>query len=112
MTILSLISVSGIPEFGTDYDDKIYHLFAYFILTSVWYFAIGETINKRQILYLTLSCIGFGIIIEAIQGKLTVNRAGDFFDIVANLVGVFFSHNLYFNETTEPKLNMCKPLHF
>lgn len=88
LTILSLISVHNIPGFGTDYDDKLYHILAYFLLTAIWYFAIGGEINKKQIWQLALYCTAFGIILEAIQGKLTVNRMGDLLDIIANIIGV------------------------
>lgn len=88
LTILSLISVKGIPSFGTDYDDKFYHVLAYFVLTMVWYLALGLNQNKRKIVYIALGCIVFGIIIEAIQGKLTLHRVWDLLDIVANLIGV------------------------
>jgi len=91
LTILSLISVKGIPEFGTDYDDKLYHILAYFVLTMIWYFAVGQRSNRKQIITLALACIAFGIIIEAVQGKLTVHRVGDLLDVVANLIGVLIA---------------------
>lgn len=91
LTILSLISMKGMPEFGTDYDDKLYHIFAYFVLTMIWYFAIGRRTNKKQIFTIALACVAFGIIIEALQGKLTVHRFGDLLDVVANIIGVLIA---------------------
>lgn len=88
LSILSLISVKGLPTFGTDYDDKFYHIIAYFTLTMVWYVALGLHQNKRRIVQIALGCIIYGIIIEAIQGKLTLHRVWDLLDIGANLIGV------------------------
>jgi len=91
LSILSLISVKGLPSFGTDYDDKLFHILAYFVLTMVWYLALGLNQNKRKIVYIALGCIAFGIIIETIQGKLTLHRVWDLLDIVANLIGVIIA---------------------
>jgi VanZ family protein len=91
LSILSLISVKGLPSFGTDYDDKFYHVLAYFVLTMIWYLAIGLNQNIKKIIYIALGCIVYGIVIEAIQGKLTLHRVWDLLDIVANLIGVIFA---------------------
>lgn len=91
LSILSLISVKGLPSFGTDYDDKFYHVLAYFVLTMIWYIAIGLNQNIKKIIYIALGCIVYGIVIEAIQGKLTLHRVWDLLDIVANLIGVIFA---------------------
>ena len=79
------------PEFGTNYDDKLYHILAYIVLTLVWYFAIESNRFNRKIAYLTVSAIAFGIVIEALQGKLTTHRVGDILDVVANVVGVLLA---------------------
>ena len=91
LTILSLIKVRNIPEFGTNYDDKLYHIIAYVVLTLVWYFAIHYENFNKKIVYLVISCIAFGIIIEALQGKLTTHRVGDILDVVANVIGVLLA---------------------
>lgn len=79
------------PEFGTSYDDKLYHILAYIVLTLVWYFAINYKEFNRKTLYLIFSCIAFGIVIEALQGKLTTHRVGDILDVVANVIGVLLA---------------------
>ncbi|MBT8266561.1 MAG: VanZ family protein [Bacteroidia bacterium] len=88
---LSLVRVNNMPSFGTDYDDKFYHLAAYFILMVLWYFAVGSGSGKKRILNIALACIVFGIVIEAIQGKLIVNRVGDLLDALANIVGTIIA---------------------
>ena len=88
LTVASLITLQGIPELGTDMDDKLYHVLAYMVLLILWYFTLEKPVSRKQLTYLALSCIAFGIIIEAVQGKVNVNRMGDILDIVANIVGV------------------------
>lgn len=82
------MTVHNIPSFGTDYDDKLYHILAYFLLILIWFVALEGTISKKQIYHLAIYCTAFGIIIEALQGKLTVDRVGDLLDIIANIIGV------------------------
>ncbi|NND53099.1 MAG: VanZ family protein [Flavobacteriaceae bacterium] len=91
LTILSLMTVHNIPSFGTDYDDKFYHILAYFLLTLIWYVAVEQTVTKKGIWQLAFYCCVFGIILEALQGKLTVDRVGDLLDIVANIIGVILA---------------------
>ena len=89
LTVLSLITLGDIPQFGTDYDDKIYHIGAYMVLMLLWYYAFKNPDQKSTIFKIALGCVLFGIVIEAIQGKVNVNRVADLLDVVANVVGVF-----------------------
>ena len=91
LTILSLITIEGVPSFGTEYDDKVYHIIAYTILTLIWYFALNIKSFNKTLFYLAVGCIAFGIVIEALQGKLTVYRVSDSMDVVANVVGVLLA---------------------
>ena len=88
LTVISFISIGDIPNLGTDYDDKIYHIIAYIALTVLWFMTFKAPVIKIKIMYLGLFCVIFGIIIEAIQGKVNVNRVGDLLDVVANIIGV------------------------
>ena len=88
LTVLSLITVSGIPQLGTDYDDKLYHVLAYALLTYLWYRAARGVKTGNPALLVAGLCTIYGIIIEVIQGKLTTQRVSDVLDIVANCVGV------------------------
>lgn len=96
LTILSLIKVTDMPEFGTSYDDKLYHILAYIILTLIWDFAINSKSFKKKIVWLAVSTITFGIVIEALQGKLTTHRVGDILDVVANVIGVLLAITFIF----------------
>ena len=106
VTISSLISLQGISTFSIKVSnfDKIAHAISYFILTLSWFFATQNDFNKKSHkIILILLLIGFGIIIEALQGGMTTYRQADFYDILANSFGIlvaaiFFKKlNLFFN---------------
>ena len=97
LTVVSLITLRDIPSIGTDFDDKLYHVLAYVILTVIWFLAIDQPSNTKTTWKIIMFCILFGIIIEAIQGKVNVNRAGDFLDVGANVIGVFLGAIYCFN---------------
>ena len=106
ITISSLISLKGISSISIkiSHFDKIVHAMSYFILSISWFFATQYNFNKKNFkLKLILLLISFGIIIEALQGGLTTYRNADFYDIIANSLGIlvaaiFFKKlNLWFN---------------
>ena len=69
--------------------DKAYHAFAYFVLGLSWLFAFYKKPQKKYII--VLGCIFFGIVIEVLQGTLTVYRTGDLLDVFANSFGVILA---------------------
>ena len=95
--------MDGMPSIGTDYDDKIYHLIAYFLLAVLWFSAFSDKVLRNKIVIIVSGCIAFGIIIEAIQGKLTADRVGDILDIIANIIGVLIG--TYFMLRKKKKLS-------
>jgi VanZ family protein len=106
VTISSLVSLKGISSLSIkiSHFDKIVHAISYFILALSWFFATQNDFKKKNFkVLLILLLISFGIIIEALQGGLTTYRQADFYDILANSIGVlvaaiFFKKlNLLFN---------------
>ena len=106
VTISSVVSLKGISPLSIkiSHFDKIVHAILYFILALSWFFATQNDFKKKNFkVILILLLISFGIIIEAIQGGLTTYRQADFYDILANSLGVlvaaiFFKKlNLWFN---------------
>lgn len=91
LIVLSLITIDELPDIGTDYDDKIFHVIAYFILPILWYFGLKRPEQISKILKIGLLCAIFGIIIEALQGTVNSNRAGDMIDAVANFIGILLA---------------------
>ena len=90
LTIVSLININNVPSLGSSFDDKIYHLVAYFALAILWvtYFKPSQ---KKHIRLIIFSClILFGVVLELIQHQLNPNRTYDSYDLIANCFGVMF----------------------
>ena len=87
LAAICLVSNDGLPYFGTNYEDKIYHLIAYGIFCFLWYKVLDDLKIKRPILIALIVSIIYGTIIEALQGQLTTTRDASITDIAANIVG-------------------------
>ena len=102
IAIVSLISLKGIKTISINISnfDKIIHFTSYFLLTLSWFFATQHTIKKTTSKTILIGIIiAYGIIIEALQGGMTTHRQADFYDILANSIGVLLAATLF------PKLN-------
>ncbi len=91
LTILSLISIKKIPNLGSSFDDKIYHLGAYALFTLVWYNYFVKTSSGFKVLFSAGIALAYGIIVEVLQGVFTSYRTLDAADILANGFGVLFA---------------------
>ena len=79
--------------------DKLYHSFAYFTLALSWLITYYKKPRKKYLI--VICCIIFGIIIEVLQGTLTIYRTGDYLDVLANSFGVLLAllvFNLFFQK--------------
>ncbi|WP_223267151.1 VanZ family protein [Polaribacter sp. IC073] len=72
--------------------DKWQHCLAYFTLSLSWLFAVYKENKKYLIVF---ACVVFGIIIEILQHTLTNYRTGDYFDVIANSLGVLIGLLVY-----------------
>ena len=88
LSIFSLISIKSLPKLGSSFDDKIFHIFAYTILVLLWYFTFYSLKKAKPILIAVCFSIIYGIIIEVLQGQLTIARSFDILDILANCIGI------------------------
>ena len=89
LLLLSLIKIGPvIPKLGSDFDDKLYHATAYIIMGFVWGVHLMHQSKRNYILLSFLIGALFGIIIELLQVTLTSYRSFDFFDIIANILGL------------------------
>lgn len=88
LAVFSLAAITSLPELWTNYDDKIYHIFAYVILVLLWYFTLHRLKIANPIFIAALFSVIYGIIIEVLQGQFTVVRSLDILDILANCIGV------------------------
>jgi VanZ family protein len=81
---LSLTSEPVDVDTGLPYEDKLFHLLAYFCLTF-WFMQLYHI--KHHVYFWVVLFIGFGVLLEYLQGY-DANRYSEFGDMVANTVGV------------------------
>jgi VanZ family protein len=94
VTLLSLFSFSGmdVPKVDVPNMDKAVHFVFYFGAALLGTLGLRERTQGKISLLRTLGLVFFsvviyGIIIEVLQSRLTEDRTGDFFDVVANTTG-------------------------
>jgi len=89
--VILYLSLMKMPNTGIEikFIDKAYHCIAYFVLTLSWLLSFYKKPNKKYLI--VILCIILGIIIEVLQDTITVYRTADYFDVLANSVGVLFA---------------------
>ncbi len=100
--VLGFTSLVVMPKIDLGFklksSDKYLHTFAYFTLTTVWFFAFREKIKKFNFkIFLIAALIIYGIVIEVLQGSITNYRTADFYDEIANMLGILIA-SLFFNK--------------
>jgi VanZ family protein len=90
LTILSFADSTSIPSIGSEFDDKIYHFLAYLCFTLISYNYIKRTTVSHKYVVIICCLLSYGIVIEVLQGSLSNTRISDFFDVVANSIGIVF----------------------
>ncbi len=91
LTIGSLVKTGGMPELGSNYDDKIYHFIAYALFTILVYNYFSYKNISNKIFYSAVFVIIYGIIIEILQHVVTTDRTLDAKDVLANSLGVLIA---------------------
>ena len=89
ITVLSLVSLGSIGQsIPIANKDKYVHFIFYFCFTIFWlvYWQKRKYNIWNEILVL-LFAIGYGILMEILQGALTTYRTPDILDVVANSTG-------------------------
>ena len=105
ITVLFFIPSQDLPKTQLLEADKIVHILVYFILVNLWmlylYVSNDYHFEKKWIPILLLSILLYGIIIEILQGLLTISRSADIFDVLANLIGSLIG--IYFFKSIKNK---------
>lgn len=96
LAVVSLVSLSGMPDIDIDHGDKILHVGAYAVLTFLWLFYAKHFQLKNKLIIIIALCIIYGIILEVIQGMLTTHRMADGLDVLANGVGVVLAAMVFY----------------
>lgn len=100
LTSASLLKLDfeAAPKLLFKHSDKILHFTAYFVLATSWFFAFMHKMNLKNKLLISFLVLGYGVLMEILQGTLTNHRQSDFLDFVANALGVlvaFFSFRMF-----------------
>lgn len=76
------------PETETVPIDKLIHFLAYSVLGFVWAIWWGFSFGLKRILHLYFLLLLYGILIESLQETVNPTRSFDWWDLLANCVGI------------------------
>lgn len=84
------ISTLHLPFLGYD---KVVHAAIYFVLVIIWvlYFQTIKPITTKIYSRIAFAAFSYGVLIEILQGVLTADRSADFFDVIANTIGIIIA---------------------
>lgn len=88
--IVSFIPTDKLPEINVVNFDKVVHAGVYFMLIFLLWLYVPkiQQLSPIRFLFLCAICILFGFTVELLQGTFTETRQFDWYDIVANSLGV------------------------
>ena len=96
ITIGSLVKSDVIAIEIVSISDKTIHFIAYFFLMLSWLYVFFKKKSfSKNVKFIFIGCIVFGIIIEIIQGVTTTYRTLSFLDVAANTLGVLFASTVF-----------------
>ena len=96
ITIGSLVKSDLIATEIVSISDKTIHFIAYFFLMLSWLYVFFKKKSfSKNVKYIFIGCIVFGIIIEFLQGVTTTYRTLSFLDVAANTLGVLFASTVF-----------------
>jgi len=100
--VIMYLSLSGPEDLESSffskipYFDKIAHFLMYFGFMSVIIFENRKTLKTTgKLLFAAIVPFLFGLLMEILQVVITLNRSGDFYDALFNLMGILLSVFLY-----------------
>ena len=91
---LCLASFNNLPDVDLENADKYVHFTFHFVFVNLWFLYFNSKNQKTNIklgIFIFISSVLFGILIELAQRVFTSTRKGDFLDIVSNVSGAFFA---------------------
>ena len=96
ITIGSLVKSDVIAIEIVSISDKTIHFIACFFLMLSWLYVFFKKKSfSKNVKFIFIGCIVFGIIIEIIQGVTTTYRTLSFLDVAANTLGVLFASTVF-----------------
>jgi VanZ family protein len=82
ITVACLLPARELP--GVGMSDKTEHFLA-FGAVAFWF---GSIVVRRDLHWVALAVVGFGSLIEVAQGAMGLGREADWFDVLADMLGV------------------------
>lgn len=79
------------PKFDIPCPDKFIHFCFYFVLSFTIQYEIKNIIKLKNYLIIFIYAMVLGGFIELVQENVIVERSGDFFDFIADLLGVIIA---------------------
>ena len=94
------MSVGSIPKIEVKAGDKIGHFLAYACFACVALFESAKKIRwsneyRHSLIYIIPGCIVFGVLMECLQASSFFNRHFDYWDMLANTIGVLAGSGLF-----------------
>ncbi|QBZ96819.1 hypothetical protein GS03_00301 [Flavobacterium sangjuense] len=90
IAVLCLVKFTDLPSIGVSEADKYVHFTFHFVFTMLWGYYFWLKLNEialTKIVYVAISSLCYGILIEFLQEKFTTTRHADVFDVLANFSG-------------------------
>jgi VanZ family protein len=87
---LCLNDIQGMSKVHIENIDKLVHFGFYFVFVFLWLKSLKK-ITFYYLLFVFFIALALGICIEILQENFTKNRAFDWFDIIANTIGIVSS---------------------
>jgi len=88
IVFLSLVKTDSLPQPTIKVSDKLLHSLAYLGLMWSWLMVFRKELSVKKGFFLFLVLLGFGMILEFLQGVITDYRTPDVMDIIANGIGL------------------------
>ena len=86
-SLMSARSIASLHLWSFPGLDKVAHAVFYFLFGFLWSMSISR--NKDRTLWILITAIGFGVLMEAGQYRLMNGRSSELPDILANTIGAF-----------------------
>lgn len=94
LSALSLIKINDVVKELPSFNDKAAHAFAHFIFVILWFVVFHYKFSfkyNKAISFAAILSFTYGILIEFLQGLITLSRQSDFKDVFGNVLGMVFA---------------------
>lgn len=99
LTVVSLRETTHLPMGLFPYQDKVFHVSAYTVLSVLWLVTLWlyrpKSKRSRLVLIIFIGLFIYGIVIEVLQSALTTTRLFELKDLLANVTGIVLGTLLY-----------------